>query len=488
MEFFKLEDYIKESCLFLGIDVVTISEHLMHIMIPQHLKNEFSGVGEYQISFIQTANPKQTYITFESFFTQRLAKLVAEQNHGVGHLLLQHSNERLVDEITTKFPNCKLDLINEDSIKSDKLYVWCKTTVQGQLIEEYLKGFQVDIETGAVIPLLESLEQILLEGTTAPVEGLTREKLDLALTNALNEASKDADQFVDKIKKQTNNQLLNEINRINDYYDTLIADNQVGETSKGNEPKTEIDLLLKERVALIHQQEIKFSMSDSEVMIEPVAILVVRNIVEHATVRINSKAGYTLLKIQGDKPINVQCPISGSTEGPFTISSDHVLVTETHTFVCTTCKKLFDDRKLNKCKVCTDPICLSCMTLSSVTKLPLCNSHYINCNICLQACAEEDQHLCTNCNQFYCRNCNPDNLCPLCKSIAPISVITPIIQRVLKAIPTPIKSKRFEYAEKGNRIVLLGKGLLFKEFLVIYDKKEHCIVEIQEFGMFNKKK
>ncbi|OBZ13643.1 hypothetical protein [Bacillus sp. FJAT-26390] len=488
MEFFKLKDYIKESCLYLEIDVLMISDHLMHIMIPQHLKNEFSGIGEYQISFIKTSNPKQTYITFESFFTQKLAKLVAEQNHGVGHILLQHPIERLVDDITTKFPSCEFELLNEESINSDKLYVWCKTTIHGQLIEEYLKGFQVDVETGVVIPLLESLEKILIEGTTAPVDGLSREKLDLALSNVLTEASKDAERFVDKITKQTNIQLLNEINRINDYYDTLIADNQAGETSKGNEPKTEIDLLLKERAALIHQQEIKFSMSESEVMIEPVAILVARNIVEHATVRIDSKAGHTLLNVHGDKPVDVHCLISGSTEGPFTISSDHVLVSEKHTFVCMTCNKLFDDRKLNKCKVCTDPICLSCMTLSSVTKLPLCNSHHINCHICLQACAEEEQHLCTNCNQFYCGNCNPGSLCPLCKSIAPISSITPIIQRILKAIPNPTKSKKFEYAEKGNRIVLLGKGLLFKEFFVIYDKKDDRIVEIQEFGMFNKKK
>jgi hypothetical protein len=55
-------------------------------------------------------------------------------------------------------------------------------------------------------------------------------------------------------------------------------------------------------------------------------------------------------------------------------------------------------------------------------------------------------------------------------------------------MPNSIKSKKFEYAEKGNRIALLGKGLLFKEFFVIYDKKEDRVVEIQEFGLFNKRK
>lgn len=472
----------------MGIEVESISEHLMHILIPKHLMNEFSGVSEYWISFIKTSSSKQTYITFESFFTQKLAKLVAEYNHGVGHIQVQHSIGPLVDEISKLFPGCEIGLGNEQQEKTDKLYVWCKTTIHGQMIEEYLKGFQVDVETGEVIPLLESFDQIGLEGSAVTLDGLTKEKLDLALSNALEEATKDAERFVEKIAKQTNNQLLIEINRITGYYDTLIAENQTGETSKGNDPKTEIELLIKEREALIHQQQLKFSVSESEAVIEPVAILLRRNIVENGSVRIQSKAGHTHLQLQGDIPLNIHCPISGSTEGPFTITSDHVLVTEEHTYVCTICNNLFDNRKLNKCNVCTDPICPSCMTVSSVSKQPLCNAHHIHCHTCLQACAEDEQHLCKNCNQFYCRNCNPGKLCPLCSSISPISAITPTVQRILKAIPNPIKSKKFEYAEKGNRVVLLGKGLLFKEFFVIYDKREDRIVEIQEFGMFNKKR
>ncbi|GAB6990138.1 hypothetical protein [Paenibacillus pini] len=488
MQFFQLKDYIKESCAFLGIDVVTITEHLMRIKIPQHLKNEFSGVIEYEISFIKTSNPQQTYITFESFLTQKLAKLVAEQNHGVGHILLNYPIDLMMEEITKKFPNCEIGLESKELVEFDKLYVWCKTTVHGQLIEEYLKGFEANIETGSVNPLVEDLEQILLEGNTVSIDGLSREKLDLALSTVLNEASKDAERFVDKITRQTNKQLLHEIKRITDYYDTLIADNQAGETSKGNDPKTEIDLLVKEREALIHQQQLKFSMSENEVIIEPVAILVARNIVEHAAVRIHRNDGNTLLKIHGDNPINIHCPISDSTEGPFTITSDHAVVAEKHSFICTTCNKLFDERKLNGCMICTDPICPSCMTISSVSKKPLCNAHDINCPTCLQPCAEVEQHLCTNCNQFYCSNCNQGNLCPLCKSITPISSITPTLQRIIKAMPNSVKSKKFEYAEKGNRIALIGKGLLFKEFFVIYDKKEERIIVMQEFGMFNKKK
>lgn len=488
MELFQLKEYIKEGCAFLGIDVVSISEHLMHITIPQHLKNEFSGVVEYEISLIKTSNPRQTYITFESFFTQKIAELVAEQNHGVGHTLLQYPINLRVNEITRKLPNCEIRVEDMEQVKADKLYVWCKTTVHGQLIEEYLRGFMVDIETCNVTPLFKDLEQIILEGTSVYIDGLSREKMDLALTNVLNEASEDAKRFVDKISKQTENQLLQEIQRITEYYDTLIADNQAGETSKGNDPKTEMDLLIKEREALIHQQQLKFSMSENEVKIEPVAILVARTVVEHAILKIHSKAGDTHLNVNGDNPINIRCPISDSTEGPFTVTSENVLVGEKHTFVCVECNKLFDTQKLNKCLVCTDPICISCMTISSVSKLPLCNDHVINCNICLSPCTESEQHLCTNCNQFYCSNCNPGNLCPLCNSITPISSITPTVQRILKAMPNSMKSKKFEYAEKGNRIALIGKGLLFKEFFVIYDKKEDRLVEIQEFGLFNKRK
>lgn len=489
MEYFELKDYIKESCTYLGIEYVIISDDLMHITIPQYLVNEFSAISEYQISFIKTSNPKQTYITFESFFTQKLAKLVAEQNHGVGHILKKQQIELIVNRISSMFPNCEITLENKQQIKTDLLYVWCKTTIHGQLIEEYLKGFLVDVETGAVKPFLENLDEILHDTITgAPLEGLSKEKIDQALSRILDEANKDAELFVGKITKQTSEQLSIEINRITNYYDSLIADNQTGETSKGNDPKAEMELLTKEREALINQQQIKFSVSESEVVIEPVALLVARNIVENGSLRISNNAGHAHLYLQGDKEFNVHCAISGSIEGPFTITSENILVSEKHTFVCTTCNKLFDDRKLNKCNICTDIICPSCMTISSVSKQPLCNTHHIQCHTCLQKCAENEQHLCTNCNQFYCRNCNPGSMCHLCSSISPLSAITPTIQRILVAMPVPIKSKKFEYSEKGNRVGLIGKGIMFKEFFIVYDKKEDRIIEIQQFGLFNKRR
>lgn len=474
--------------MFLGIEVTTISDNLLHIIIPQHLVNEFSGVSEYQISFIKTSNPKQTYITVESFFTQKIAKLVAEKNHGIGHILKQHKIELLVNRISSMFPNCEITLENKQQVKSDILYVWCKTTVHGQLIEEYLKGFQVDIDTNEVIPLQDNLDQILHGTTNAQLEGLSKEKLHQALSIILAEANKDAEHFIDKIAKQAKEQLLIEINRITSYYDSLIADNQIGETSKGNDPKTEIEVLTKEREALINQQQIKFSFSESEVVIEPVALLVARNIIEQGSVRITNNYGHTLLHLIGNKKLDVHCALNGSTEGPFTITSENLLVSEKNTFVCETCNKLFDDRMLNKCNVCKDPICKSCMTISSVSRQPLCNTHQIQCHNCLQTCAENEQHLCTNCNQFYCRNCNPGSMCHLCSSISPMSAITPTIHRILMAMPVPIKSKKFECSEKGNRVGLIGKGIMFKEFFVVYDKKEDRIVEIQQFGLFNKRK
>lgn len=488
MEYFELKDYIKESCKFLGIGYEKISEDLMYVRIPEHLVNEFSGVSEYQISFVKTSHSKQTYITFESFFTQKLAKLVAQHNHGVGHIVKYLQIEPIVNYVTSVFPNCTVTVDNSQLVQADHLYGWCKTTIHGQLIEEYIKGFQVELESGFVTPIAESLEAVLRHASDETIDGLTQENINHALTKALEAANQDAEQFVESIKQQTKEQLQTEINRITSYYETLIQEHQSAETSKGHDPKTERELLVQEREALIQQQKIKFSITESEVVIEPVALLLARNMIEHGSVLVRNDFGQVNFQIQGDKRLEIHCEIDGSRKGPFTITSENAVVTEKHAFLCTSCTKLFDDRKLHSCFVCADSLCPSCITLSSISKLPLCHQHHLQCPTCLKHCAEKEQHLCSNCNQFYCSHCNAGNLCCLCSNLTSIHAVTPIIQRIIMGFPNAIKAKKFDYSEKGNRIALLGKGLMFKEFFVVYDKREERVIEFQKFGLFNKRK
>jgi hypothetical protein len=488
MELFQLKEYIKESCAFLGIDINASSEENWHISIPGHLVDEFSGVSEYLLSFTKTNNPKHTYITFESFFTQRLAKLVADRNHGVGHSVKRYSISSKLIELKKQFPKCEIKLVNETEASTDMLYVWCKTTIVSQLTEEYLKGFKVDLESGIVEPLQEDVNLLIDQSNVHSINGLSKEKLEQAFSTVLQNASKDAERFVEQVAKQINIQLNTEIKRITEYYETLIAENQAAETSKGNDPKMEVELLAREREALIHQQRLKYSIEENDITIEPVAMLVVRNIVEQATANIESFAGKAQIIISGNAPLSLQCQVSKSNEGPYIITSEGLLVAEVHSFICKTCNKLLDDNQMSGCKVCADLICHSCQVVSSVSKKPLCYSHAVTCTTCLMECAEEEQHLCKQCNQFYCRNCTPGSICPLCMTIAPIRSITPVIQQVLSSLPKQFKSKKFDFAEKGNRLALLGKGLMFKDFYVIYDKKEKRIVEMQEFGFFNQKK
>lgn len=488
LELYHLKDYIKESCKFLGIEVTPFSEDVLRIGIPNILLDEFAGVREYWISFVRTSDPKQTYITYESFFTQKLAKLVAERNHGVSHIFKRYSITSLINQVNRLFPNCKVEITDKNQSEQDMLYIWCKTTIQSNLIEEYLKGFQFDFKTKTVVPLNEEISQILAGSQEKTIEGIEKEEVEDAVRKIIKESEKDAEQFVRNVTKQTVSQLQKEIQRITEYYDTLISENQLAETSKGKDSKEEIKLITSERESLIYQQKLKYSLTEKDITIEPVSLLFLRSSIENAVVHVYKGKGHYRFTLIGDQTLDLSCAVSGSREGAFTVTVDNLIVNEQNSFNCSSCKQVYDNRISSKCKVCRDSLCPSCKSESVVSKLPLCNSHALTCATCLESCAENEQHLCKHCNQFYCRNCNPGTMCPLCISMAPLNSVTPSVQRILVALSQNFKSKKYDYAEKGNRIALLGKGMLFKEFFLIYDKLTDQIIEMQEYGMFNKKK
>ncbi|TCS75741.1 hypothetical protein EDD64_106119 [Effusibacillus lacus] len=159
-----------------------------------------------------------------------------------------------------------------------------------------------------------------------------------------------------------------------------------------------------------------------------------------------------------------------------------------HILHCSSCSQLFDYYKKSHCKVCSDSLCTDCRTISSISNVSLCSKHVQQCETCLESAAVDEYHLCTQCNQFCCTRCNPDKICSLCSSLKPVAGITPQINKILSLVGGKVSSKKFEYAEKGNRIALLGKGLMFKDFFVVFDKKEEKIISLQHYGLFNKKK
>ncbi|GAB7386956.1 hypothetical protein BSNK01_07920 [Bacillaceae bacterium] len=488
MELYELKSYILDSCDFLGIKVKETKPGVYHIKIPEIYRDDFNGLVEIDITFEKNTDPNLTYVTFESFFTQRLAKIVADKNTGTGSGTKILKLDDCIKTIKSKFPACETTIINREIDQTHYLYIWFKTTIRGNMIEEYLKGFKYDMKSEVIDEVTEDINMLLENINEELIDNIDESILDKMIAKLLDVAQQDARNFINKKKMENEELLQKEIQRINEYYDLLESENQLAETSKGGSTRDELELLKKERSSLIDQQIKKFRFNETDATIEPVAILLLRLLVEKATLQITNKFGSVKIELEATKNDKIKCALTKDKDGPFTVTSDHLIVKTEKTFNCVTCGNLYDHSKRNKCKLCNEEICTHCVVISAISNDKICTKHSSVCQICLETVATDELYLCANCNQFYCKKCNPSNICSLCNSLTPVSSITPQLKLIIDLLPADISARKYEYAEIGNRIAVLGKGLLFKNFYLVYDKKEKKIIELQKFNIFGKKK
>ncbi|GAA0381299.1 hypothetical protein [Bacillus horti] len=488
MELYELKPYIIESCDYLGIDIKEISSDILLIQIPDNLKDELNGINNTKVSFVKTSDPNITYLTFESFFTQKIAQLVADRNTGIGTGTKLLKLDAPTNYIKAQLPSCNIQLLDISQENTDYLFIWFKTTVRGNLVEEYLKGFKYNLKEDKVETYNEDINFLLEDIKDELLLDVNEAHLDTVLREMLSLAKEDAEIFIEKKKIENKEILDKEIKRINDYYDMLYYENQLAESSKGVTPKEELELLQREREGLISQQIHKYEYKSHDTTIEPIAILMLRQTVETATVHAVNNYGQISLHINAENTISLECALTNDTNGPFTITSDDMIVQVDNAFNCSECNRLLDKSKESSCKVCDQKICNDCEEISSLSRASLCHDHTQRCQSCIEVVASDEFHLCVNCNQFYCLKCNESSLCSLCKSLQPIQGVTPQVNQIINLLPNDFSAKKYESSEKGNRVNLLGKGTLFKSFLIVFDKNTNTIIEKQKYGLFNKKK
>lgn len=488
MALYELKPYIRESCKFLGFSVREIDEDTWNIKIPDKFKNDFNGQSEINIGFKKTGNPNILYITFESYFTQKIAQLVAEYNSGVGSGSKVKTIKSELNIIKEKFPDCNIKIINSEFVRKDYLIVWFKTTVTIYLTEEYLKGFKINLKTGVIenAPDVHEINDFLDNIHEELITDISMNELEKAFSKLYSIAQKEAESFIYQKQEELNFALQEEINRINEYYDLLEAENEQAESSKGLNPEEELKLLKQEREALIEQQKRKSRFQLKDVTIEPVAILLLKEKTENANILVTNQFGEINLEINAEKPSHIYCSVTNDVTGPFTITSDNLIAKTDKVFKCSCCSKTLGDNKKNNCSVCDKVFCNNCRMVSSISSSILCDEHIIECQSCLNAVSTEELHLCINCNQFYCKKCNPTNTCDICHSLSPVSSITPNLKHILDLLPKDFRAKKYFFSEKGNRVGVLGKGTLFKSFYIVYDKKSNKIITSKKYGLFNK--
>lgn len=490
MELYELKPYILESCKFLGFNVREKNFETWNIKIPFKFRDEFNGQEEINIGFEKTGNPNITYITFESYFTQKIAQLVAEYNSGVGSGSNLRTIQSHLNNLKEKFPNCDFQIGQSKYERVDYLIVWFKTTVNIYLTEEYLKGFKLNLNNGVFEspPEAHEINDFLNDINEELITDIPNDVIEKALSELYSIAQVDAKGFIKEKQDENNKTLENEIKRINEYYDLLELENELAESSKGLGPEEELLLLKQEREALIEQQIKKNHFQQQEVTIEPVAILLLKEETESAQVTIKNKFGKIDYELKADKPLLLQCIVTDDSTGPFTVTSDNLIAKTDKVFECSSCTKSLDHNKKNNCVVCHTEICNECKKISAISSSILCEEHNVECQSCLNTVSSEELHFCTNCNQFYCKKCNSTDTCNICNSLIPVAAITPQLKQILDLLPEDFRAKKYDLSEKGNRVAILGKGSFFKSFFIVYDKISQKIIKTQKYGLFNKKR
>ncbi|MDY7221471.1 hypothetical protein [Halalkalibacterium halodurans] len=489
MELYELKPYILESCHFLGMKVHQMTTSKWKIFFPEKYRDEFNGQEEMVITFEKTNDPHTTYITFESYFTQKIAQLVAEYNSGVSSGTITTTIQTHLDKLKDSFPDCNLQVTSSVFERSDFIMVWFKTTVNLYLTEEYLKGFKYSLKTGTFenVPSEEKLNDFLDEIKEEQITDISYDLIDGAIQKLYAIAQEDAQTFITEKLKDHEATLQKEINRINEYYDLLESENELAESSKGLTPEEELALLKKERKNLIDQQIKKSRIQQQEVTIEPVAILLLKENNESAKVTVESSFGTVNIDLISKTESNINCSVTNESIGPFTITSDNLIAKTNRVFKCSNCHKCLGDHKKKTCVVCSSELCDECKEVSAISHSTLCHNHATECQSCLHTISAEELNLCANCNQFYCTDCNPSGKCHICNSFKPVVTITPQLHEILKSLPENMQAKKFDVSERGNRINLLGKGLIFKSFLIVYDKTSHSIIYTDKYNLFGRK-
>lgn len=486
MNIYELKPYIFNACDFLNISIIDNKNDTYELHFPQDLIEEFNGT-KITITFDKDcAIPDTTYITFEAFLTQKIARLVSEFNDGVssGSKTFSLNDTKVI--LQNKFTSCSVTYEKLDEFQNDYLLIWFKTTLNGNTVEEYLKGFKYNFQTRSI----SFIEDSYVEQLDSINEGIIKGYSNDLIKDVYNEveiiAKKDAENFIVNKELELQDQLQKEVDRINEYYNILETENSKAETSKGASATEELKLLKKEKERLIEQQKKKYISEAPVVTLEPIAVILLRENIEKAVANINNNYGATSIQLVATKSPEVKCEITNDTGGPFTLTSDNQIVLESQSFSCSQCNQLKTINKQNKCGECNSDVCSGCTYQSDISGTFLCKNHQQTCQSCLRVAASSEFHKCDECNQYYCTVCNKTNKCNLCNSLKPLKGLTPDVEKVL--IENNLVAQRYEVAKQGNIIVILGKKLLFKSFLVTYNHKTNQTMEIIQYGLFNKKR
>lgn len=234
--------FLMQACKNLNISITETTDTLK-LEIPYKWQESLGG---------ERLEVSKKEINEMHYLVQRIAKLVSDQRPTISY-------SKMFSEL-----------------KGDKIYVWVKITLYKSMKEEIVKGYCYDVDSQRITSITYG-DLSIFEKLEKRTPFLSNEALAIAYESVMDVAKKQAKQFTKLKQIEANEERNLEIERIENYYSLLAKEHANAETIELKEEltkKEEKEILQNEKEHLIEQQRIKHQIREEDIMIEPLAMLV----------------------------------------------------------------------------------------------------------------------------------------------------------------------------------------------------------------------
>lgn len=278
----ELVQYVTQCCKLLNIKMEeSDSKGVKHcrLFVPKDLQRDFNHEEVIEVVFDENDDSDFLYITSESVLVQKLANQILKLNN------LKFSSIKKVYDLK-KFEETLLESkkgleIGKKEMKpiiENDIYVWYKTKIRSNFIEEYIQGFKFNLDTKELRKVKEGeLNELMEDSEESTINNFKIDDFNVVEKIILKEVEEGAKEFIAIKEEEFSEKLETEINRIEDYYQIVKKEYEELNTEAAF---SDYEVMINEKENLIKQQKEKYTFKLEDVSIETLFMVMVKKIYE----------------------------------------------------------------------------------------------------------------------------------------------------------------------------------------------------------------
>lgn len=240
-----IKDYFVSCVNILKINIEEIEEEVYRMLIPKTYRIYFNNEETIEVTFDKEKSDRYIYMTEENFVLQRIANLFC--NVKGGYIVTEGEEE--------------------------EIYIWYKTTIKGNMIEENIDLYGYNFKTKKVKEVKNEEEIELINTSIKLNESVKHSKISEAEEQIIKLIETKTEKLIKEKKEEALEMIEREVKRINDYFELVKKEHQSSYTHTSYE---DFGIINKEKDNLILQQKEKYAIDEENVTIKPIGFLYIK--------------------------------------------------------------------------------------------------------------------------------------------------------------------------------------------------------------------